>query len=371
MAKNIVFLVHGMGIHYAEDDRDHPPWHTQAVRALDQAWQSLPSLRSEARERWIEYVPIEYDSVFRSYAARIGDDAARLRSYMPQVSVLQDVFDVLGDASAEEAGFFWANIMDVMDYRFGADHFRNVHVKIAKTIVAKANQAWATHGPNVTFSVIAHSLGTAAAHGALNRLGGGKIGGSAQFKRGGLFQLQAYVSLANVSRVLWFADRDLYQSTIVRPFTQALGPGYVDTFLDVKHRADPIPAPKRFAPKDWGPAYRSLEIEHVRGPNLHDFCHYLEHPRVSGHILRAIVGGGDNLLPAKEIEAVAATFPNVTLTDQDKRQKVERLIADVARTLHDVYGSDQALLWSMPKLVARAVRDLFANHKALSALLEG
>jgi hypothetical protein len=373
MAKNIVFLVHGMGTHYAEGERDpsRGPWHAQAIRTLDEAWRTFPSLRSEARERWIEYVPIEYDSVFRSYANRIGEDAARLRSYLPQASALQEVFDVLQDAGAEEAGFFWANIMDVMDYRFGADHFRNVHVRIAKAIAAKANQAWAEHGTNVTFSVIAHSLGTATAHGALNRLGGGKIGRSAQFKRGGLFQLQAYVSVANVSRVLWSGARELYESTIVRPLTQTLGPGYVDRFLDVRHVADPIPAPKRFAPKGWGPAYRGLEVRHVRSVNLHDLCHYLAHPRVSGHILRAVVGGGDNLLPTSEIEAAAAAYPDVELTDRDKKQQVERLVADLARSLHEAYGSDQALLGSMPKLVARAVRDLFANREALRPLLEG
>jgi hypothetical protein len=352
MAKHIVFLVHGMGSHFAEGETSETPWHVPVVKALDDGWQSFASLRQTLRTDWIEYVPITYDEVFREYLKGVGDDAARLRSYMAADSALQDVFKVLQGASAEEASFFWANIMDVL----------------AETIVSKVAQVWRERpGDNCSFSVISHSLGTAAAHGALNRLGGGNIGSSAQFRLGGSFHLHAYVSVANVSRVLWPDATDIYQQTIVRPGTP-LAAGYVDTFLNVRHVADPIPAPLSFAPLGWGRAFQTLSVQHVRDINLHDFVHYLRNPRVTSAIFRAVVG--PLLVPQAEIDAAIALFPDVALTDATKRQRVEQLIADCARTLNDVYGHDAGLLTSVPKLLALAVRALWDDREALRPLLE-
>lgn len=368
MAKHIVFLVHGMGSHFAEGESAQTPWHVPVVKALDDAWQGFASLQPCPRADWIEYVPITYDEVFREYLKGVGDDAARLRGYVQQNAVLNDVFKVLEGASAEEANFFWANIMDVLDYRYGADHFRDVHVHIAQTIATTVEQVWRDRpGDNCTFSVIAHSLGTAAAHGALNRLGGGNIGTSAAFRMGGSFHVHAYVSVANVSRVLWPDATDIYHDTIVRPGSP-LGPGYVDSFLNVRHIADPIPAPLAFAPLDWGRGFQTLTVQHVRELNLHDFVHYLRNPRVSGAIFRAVAG--PMLLPQGDIDAAVAAFPDVALTDATKRQRVEQLIADFARSLNDVYGHDAALVTSIPKLLALAVRTLWSDRQALGPLLE-
>jgi hypothetical protein len=368
MAKHIVFLVHGMGSHFAEGETAETPWHVPVVKALDDAWRSFGSLRQYARTDWIEYVPITYDEVFREYLRGVGDDASRLRIYMAHDSTLQDVFKVLQGASAEEANFFWANLMDVLDYRYGGDHFRDVHVHICETIASKVAQVWRERpGDNCSFSVIAHSLGTAAAHGALNRLGGGNIGGSALFRLGGSFHVHAYISVANVSRVLWPDPTDIYRETIVRPGRPG-APGYVDTFLNVRHIADPIPAPLAFAPLDWGRAFQTLTVQHVRDVNLHDFVHYLRNPRVSSAIFRAVAGA--MLVPQADIDAAIAGFPDVALTDAAKRQQLERLIADCGRSLNDVYGHDAGLVTSIPKLLALAVRTLWDDRQALRPLLE-
>jgi hypothetical protein len=169
--------------------------------------------------------------------------------------------------------------------------------------------------------------------------------------------------------VLWYGAPDLYQSTIVRPYTPALGRGYVDHFLNVRHEADPIAAPLPFAPAAWGPAYHELAVKHVRAINVHDFCHYLAHPQVSGQIFRSVLGG-DAFLTQAEIAANAAIFPDVALADPAKKQQVEHLIADVSRALHGVFGADQALLWSIPRLLAMALRTLFKDREALRPLLE-
>jgi hypothetical protein len=90
---------------------------------------------------------------------------------------------------------------------------------------------------------------------------------------------------------------------------------------------------------------------------------------VSGAIFRSVLGG-DAFLTADEVHAAAAAFPDVDIADASRRAQVERLIAALAKSLRDTYGSDQALLWSLPKLFASAVRDLITHREALRPLLE-
>ena len=369
MVKNVVFLVHGMGKFREAGDGPEVPWHQAVVQTLDQAWSDFEALQGLERPDFIEYVPITYDQIFREYLSEIADAADRVQQYMPSQE-MRDVVEVLQDVGQEQRPFFWENIMDVLDYRYGAERFRYVHATIARVIAAKATSVLAQpSGRNASFSVISHSLGTAAVHGALNRLGGGNVGASAAFRMGGAFRIRSYVALANVSRVLWYGEHDMYRGTIVRPFTPNLGRGYVDQFINVQHVADPIPAPQPFAPTDWGSAYQAIALQHVRKINVHDFTHYLEHPAVSGAFFRSVLGG-DAFLTAEEVRAATAAYPDVALGDENKRAQVEKLIAGLAKTLKDTYGSDQALLWSLPKLLACAVRDMITHREALRPLLE-
>ena len=369
MVKNVIFLVHGMGKFLTPADGPEMPWDQAVVKALDDAWSSFPALQSLSRTDFIEYVPITYDQIFREYLSGVASAADRLHRYMPSQE-MSDVVEVFQQVGQDQRAFFWENIMDVLDYRYGAERFRYVHAHIARVIAAKVTSVLSQPGrQNTSFSVISHSLGTAAVHGALNRLGGGNIGTSAAFRLGGAFRIRSYVTLANVSRVLWYGEHDIYHGTIVRPFTPSLGRGYVDQFINVHHTADPIVAPQPFAPSDWGSAYQSLAVQHVRQINVHDFTHYLQHPAVSGAIFRSVLGG-DAFLTADEVRAAAADFPDVAIADPIRRAQVEQLIAALAKSLRDTYGSDQALLWSLPKLLACAVRDLISHREALRPLLE-
>lgn len=370
MVKNVVFLVHGMGKFFSAGEAEQRPWHDPAIEVLDAAWKSFPALAGLEREALIEYVPITYDQIFREYLSGMADAAEKLHRYMPQPE-MADVIEVLEQVGQEQRPFFWENIMDVLDYRYGAERFRYVHAHIAHVIAEKVQSAWSKPGRhNTAFSVISHSLGTAAVHGALNRLGGSNLGSSAAFRLGGAFRVRSYVTLANVSRVLWYGERDIYHGSIVRPFTPSLGRGYVDQFINVRHIADPIVAPQPFAPGDWGNAYQAIALQHVRQINVHDLTHYLQHPRVSGAIFRSVLGG-DAFLTAAEIDDAAKAFPDVDSPDPAKRAQIERMVAALAKTLHDTYGSGQPLLWSLPKLIALLIRDLITQREALRPLLGG
>jgi hypothetical protein len=377
MAANVVFLVHGIGRHFAAGQagnaqqptaghNDPHGWSDAVIATLKQAWQAFPGLRDIDSQELIEFVPITYDHIFREYLAQIGDAAARVRQYMPSDD-LNDVLGVLEGASPEEESFFWDYVTDLLDYQYGADRFRRVHAHIAHEIASKAQAVWAKHH-DATFSVIAHSLGTAAAHGALNRLGGGNIGESAAFRLGGQFRLRSYTAIANVSRLLWYGAQDIYRSTIVRPFSVGQGRGYTDYFLNVRHFADPIPAPQSFVPIGWGSAYQSVDVRHLRQANVHALEHYLAHPAVSGNIFRALLG--DAFLSAQELTQVCSGYHDIDLPDPNARIDAAKLVDQFGATLLKSYGADQALLVSLPKLLAGTVRDLYRHVSTLQTIMQ-
>jgi hypothetical protein len=202
-------------------------------------------------------------------------------------------------------------------------------------------------------------------HGALNRLGGGRIAGSDALRLGGNFGLHCYASIANVSRLLFRGQGSLYEQTIVRP--NLTGPRYVRQFLNVRHVADPIPAPLCFAPKTWGPGYTELKVRHLRDPNVHAFTHYLANPRVSGALFRALLPAP--LLSQAEVDAVAAAYPDVAVESEDRRKQVEGVIDEVAHSLQSAYGNDSDVLSGSAEWAAKLLRVAWKNRQRLGAAL--
>ncbi|HET8939937.1 MAG TPA: hypothetical protein VFN67_41135 [Polyangiales bacterium] len=364
MAKNVLFLVHGMGWHL-ESSAGAGAWHLDVERALQDAWALFPSLAARSFETYIELAPLNYDGVFRDYLQGVSDSAERVHQALGDAEYAK-VAAVIAGADAAEQNFFWANAADVLLYRFGGDLFRNVHAKLGQQIAQRVLKAWdSPSGSSTLFSVMCHSLGTATVHGALNRLGGGRIAGSDALRMGGNFGLHAYVSLANVSRLLFRGQGSLYERTIVRP--QLSGGRYVRRFLNVRHIADPIPAPLCFAPKSWGPGFTDIAVRHLRDPNVHGFTHYLANPRVSGALFRTLLPAP--LLSQAEVDAVAAEYRDVDVEPEAKRQQVEQLVDDISKSLKDAYAEDNSLVYGTAEFAAKLLRAAWRNRQRLGAAL--
>lgn len=362
MAKNVLFVVHGMGWHV---ESGAEAWHVEVDRALRHAWAQFPSLAPRSFDSCIELCPLSYDSVFRDYLSGVDDQAERLRVALGDAEFAK-VASVIAGADAAEQSFFWANVTDVLLYRFGGDMFRNVHVALGQQIAARVQKAWDTPASGATlFSVMCHSLGTATVHGALNRLGGGKIAGSDALRLGGNFGLHCYVSLANVSRLLFRGRGAIYDQTIIRP--QLTGARYVRRFLNVRHVADPIPAPLCFRPKTWGPGYVDIELRHLRDPNVHGFTHYLANPRVSGALFRSLLPAA--MLSQAEVARVVAEYRDVDVEPESKRRQVEATIAQIAQSLQDAYRDEGNVLSDSAEWAARLIRLAWRSRQQLGAVL--
>ncbi len=359
-APNVLFLVHGMGTSL-EAAAEPSAWFKEIETTLHTAWNRFPSLVDENFSDYIELCPLSYDQRFRQYTGRVAAAGESLKSKIGDASYAKALALIAGAGADDEENFLWANVMDVLLYRLGGDFNIEVQVALQLQLAHKVREAWAARtGTPVQFSMISHSLGTAVAHGMLQRLALGAIGESDVFKLGNNFKLRCYMTLANVSRVLFRPRGSIYGKTLVRPGQ------YVESFINARHIADPMPTPMRFAPATWGAGYREIELSHCRGANLHAFTHYLDHSAVSGALFRSLV---PFLLHQAEVDAVVASYPDVDERDEKQRERIEHLIATLARELREAYDDETHLLSDSVELLGGVAQRAWKHSKALGALV--
>lgn len=360
-APHVLFLVHGMGTNL-ESAAEPTAWFKEVEKALHDAWSSFPSLAGESLEDHIELCPLSYDQRFRQYTARLAAAGDRLQQKIGAASYAKALAAVGGAGADDEANFLWANVMDVVLYRLGGDFNVEVQVALQLQLAEKVRAAWAARGAGapVQFSMLSHSLGTAVAHGMMQRLALGAIGDSDVFMHGNGFGLRTYMTLANTSRVLFRPGGSIYDKTLIRPGK------YVESFINVSHIADPVPAPMRFGPKTWGIGYRDVALKHFRDINLHGFTHYLQHPAVTGALFRSLV---PMLLSQVEVDAVIASYPDVEDKLQPKRADIEQVIAQIAAELHAAYDDETNVVADSIELLAGVAKRAWRSRKAIGAIV--
>lgn len=360
-APNVLFVVHGMGTNL-EAAAEPSAWFKEVETALHEAWECFPSLGEETFSDYIQLCPLSYDQRFRQYTARVAAAGDKLKGKIGDASYARALATIAGAGADDEENFLWANVMDVLLYRLGGDFNVEVQGALQLQLAQKVKEVWAATGGGapVQFSMLSHSLGTAVAHGMLQRLALGAIGASKVFKLGNNFKLRCYMTLANTSRVLFRPKGPIYDKTLIRPGQ------YVESFINVRHIADPVPAPMRFAPTTWGAGYRELALKHYRDVNLHGFKHYLAHPAVTGALFRSLV---PFLLQQAEVDAVVASFREVDQANEQKRASIEQLIADIARELREAYGDETHLVSDSVELLTGVAHRAWQSRKALGALV--
>jgi len=344
--------------------RHQDGWSVEPAKQFDSVWQSIPGLGGVAREDCIDFVEVRYDDVWDQYRASFAQAADRLSGAIPQAK-LKAALDTLASAGGDQPGFMWDSIGDVLLYRYAGDLYRLAHVKVMEKVVSTVNRYYKTLGSyETTFSFLTHSLGTAVTHGALNRLGGGSIAGYDIFRPGGQFHIRAYVTVANVSRVLWWGEQDLYKTTLVQPSHDNVQ-GYMDTFLNMSHVADPFLAPFRFSPQHWGRNFVQTTVDHLHGVNVHGLEHYLKHPRVVGNIAQAIMGS--NVVTSHAIDNMVRNFRNISLPSEKARDTAATIRDRVAHALTTSFETSD-LVGGTAELIARAGKLAIEMNRDLSVL---
>lgn len=351
--KQVLFLLHGMG-ESADgplQQSDKSKWSTEVeaqLRAAASAYAGFPHDK-------LVIVPILYDDVFVTYAKTWAELAEQLSgsSLSPLVSWLED---------AASSDFFWSNVGDVIQYRA----LEQVRKHVVTHVAAQMARVIDEHGTGLKakYSILSHSLGTAVAHDAVQKLATTPIDSNTVLQPPG-FRFETFVALANVSRLVWATDARFYDETRVRP----LGAGLSDDrcavrhYINVRHVADPFPSIVRFVRKSWPAAsYLSLELRHVRKLNVHAFTHYLASPEVSDMLLYQLFGG--TVIPRAQMMQRANRFQNY---EGPRAKALAVAVSTVESTLnalsaqaegvfeHDIDDIAKAL-WDLRNVIPRALK---------------
>lgn len=299
MARNVIFLIHGVGQH-AADWADIPGGPAFALR---EAAKGYSYFKDHPLDEAVEFIPIRYDDLFDRILKGWADAAKALWTLGGDFSpMLGSGIALLAKADAGAPAVAVGG--DVPLYRGFALFRQRILMRLissmASTIAARTQAA---QGTPVSFHVIAHSLGTTVAHDAINALGteswpvddlaakrdpdGVKAEGAAfaaakatgAFKNGS-FRFGSLFQVSNTSGLLY--------TTAQAPTASIVRPGqYLQTFLNVDHKFDPISKVGPFLlPETWAPMGIQVTVDHIHELNIHSYAHYLSHPDVHLHVFK-------------------------------------------------------------------------------------
>jgi len=311
-------------------------WHLPAIKVLESAFGTFSTFKGHAFSDSFEPISVGYADIFVNLRKRWKDDVAGIKDVFSneledadaaeKKKVEKRIDDIGSMIGAGGDGFFKTHAMDVLLYRFFSLLRHAVNVAVAEEFLQNAGSKFDT------WSVIAHSLGTAVTHNTLHALyntpdlvkGRDKL--SPEITRPKVLMM-----VANVSRVLQLPALKVFDSD-VRP-GPAVAHCLCDTYLNVRHKLDPFTMPQPFDPDPIWPdvtTSHTLAVQHIRPEHLlisqanqvHDLEHYLRNPRVHAPLFRAILG--TDLISDDEIRQKSIEFDAVT--DKDNTNELRHLL---------------------------------------------
>lgn len=347
MAKNVVFVLHGIG-QYTTGWIDKE---SCAVPALKEAAEQYAFFEGRSLDSFVEFVPILYDDVFERVLEHWSDLGEGLQAAVP----------VMPRFAKKVLGYLEAAGDERWELNTGADvalywGFRLFQQRVVLRVLAQMSaKIAATIHERPEYHVLAHSLGTAVAHDSLHHLGtetwlatlrdasfDDPDGAAAQEEREvyldsharfsqlrsnpfnpGNFKFSSVTMLSNVSSLI-HPSANPYHS-IVRPGTASDRGAYTANYLNVNHRYDPISVVGNFKmPAGWEMCGGvDLKLEHLadEAERVHDAAHYISHPAVHLRLLTQYV---DLYSPtADDIAQVDAFASENTIKTAAKQQLVK------------------------------------------------
>lgn len=330
-----VFLIHGMG--------SHPDgWVAPVVAAIDELYARYPNLARRPRAERFELIPVGYDSVFRQIVDRWRQDASSIGPLAAGVGA-SEVASLVGWLR-ETDGFAWTHAADVLLYRLFFNVRQAVKAEVGRQILAHV----ATKSASESWSVIAHSLGTAVAHDTLHMLFTATLDDGSPTAFSPLQQQARLVMMvANTSRVLETAV-DVYESSVKPGPAGAADRGCGHLFV-ARHLLDPFTIPRMFNPVDWPDAagvqtgiYRFLQVRHVHAKNVHGLEHYLAHPEVHVPLFRALTF--DAAVTQDQEAAARTSFSTFGTLGETRGLELQRRLEKVTPAISDTWRQ-MPVLW--------------------------
>lgn len=282
---DVVFLVHGMGHHPAN-------WHADAETKLRELYARYTRLSRIPFDERFRIVPIQYDDVFRRLVRDWQQNAAALGPVADNLgaAAVENLVGWLRNASTADNNFVWTHAADVLMYRLFFSVRQEIKTSVAGAIAREIDALPAS----ASWSIIAHSLGSAVVHDSLDMLWTGrKEDGTPTGFQPRQEQALLVAMISNVCRVLQ-TNPKAYDGTVKPGRAGQKGRGCLN-YLSCRHKLDPFCIPKMFRPNEWPDpdsaergVYRYVEIDHIHQVNVHDFNHYLDNPNVHIPLFRKL-----------------------------------------------------------------------------------
>ncbi len=300
MARHVLFVVHGMGVHEADT------WLDEVKQKLDEISRRYPTFKDSGWPADVTVVPVNYDDILCNVLKQWQDGAGAVSQFASQQQIkLGGTLGWLDGIAAEHPPFFWSHLADVVIYRFFNLYQERIRASVVRQIVqgVKDHAGWDLG----RCTVLAHSLGTAVAHDALQVMATQPLGGAGPF-RPPQARLDSIFMLANVSRLLQ-TDFPAYDS-FVRPGPNESKSSLCSAFFDFRHELDPCLVVRRFAPVHFqGRYFLHEDLFHYRQWNIHGLTHYLDHPRVHIPLLNRVMGGSAITRAQMRAAVDSASYP--------------------------------------------------------------
>lgn len=287
---DVIFLVHGMG-QFAQD------WEEGVVTELRAFCDTYSKPGQGDFDKRFKIVPINYSELFLDILREWARQKKNLSDLSVQVGadLVTKLMSWIADDGTIEKSFFWSHVFDVITYRILPTVRDAVQVRVALQLYEGTKDL----DEDDTWSIIAHSLGTAVTHDTLQTwytqpLDGIDVGFDVPStpKLGDHRAPFLVQMLANVSRIL----QNQYDV-----FTSDVRPGRAcDYYHTVYHPLDPFTIVRPFLPAVWPPDAPSqdkyyhpkLEFDYIQQANIHDLAHYLRHPLVCIPLFRRLTFSG-------------------------------------------------------------------------------
>lgn len=356
MAKTILFLIHGMGEH-------GPGWQADVTAKLDEVAARYPGLQGASLWDEVELIPLRYDHHITDALQR-WQAASGAVSDFAEANKLDHAGSLgwLDGVAAEDPGFFWSHVADVVVYRFLKLYRERIRASVVEQIVTPLMAIPAAQRDFTRVVFLAHSLGTAVLHDSLHLLGTGRFATWASAFAAPQARFRSIFMLANVSRVLQ-DDIKAYES-VVQPGPQNKLESNCGLFYNFRHELDPICAVWRFAPEHFARShYHHRDLTHYRDWNIHGFTHYLDNPRVHVHLINQVLSrpaiSRSQYLAAISHEAYpqfAGAFADVPAV-QAKLAELRTIVGDLRE---DSDLADLLRAVSRTGKVLREIRDIVA-----------
>ena len=288
----LVFGLHGMGEH-------DQGWSKELFDALDGAvttfkyaaiQNELTARKKASIKDLIDFKEICYGGVFqqllKNWAANAKDAMERSQN-LPERQKIERGVGWLSKNGEPHDDFVWTHLMDVF-FWLSSSYVRSmvkneVALVLSEQVAARRKK---DKGKRVYVSLVAHSLGTAVARETLNDMYSG--GWVKERWTPDYLQFDSYHAIANVCELLNFSGSSAYEG-YVRPAPP--GGSAVLYFNDYRHKLDPFTVVRPFTPGNWSSdLYDRIDLQHIRGADVHAIKHYVVHPSVHIRILRSWFG---------------------------------------------------------------------------------